>query len=487
MGKYGITKSKIIKMISQGTDTLSEISAHLNLAPSTVSKHLHDLESAGIIRLNENEHIKKWKHYSLNEVKTQQHAKFYENGMPVEDKIHSSGRVWLLIGLIAVAIAGISYEIYSNQKISLPIYLTDPPQVPTGTQALNVKYSSVSLLINKSPTNKYWLTINSSGAINLISIINATAIIGKAELAANVKISKVRFNISSANITINNVTYPVSLASNSLIASLNNSKVNASSELVLDFSPIIVPAFSFGTLQFVMLPSLSAAMGATYRVGNSLRKFPINIIDKRMLHMPVFQQRWFSGVNALEANNITMNFSNGTLLFGISIRNIGGKPLNLLYLGIFGNSSKSQTNCTIVSRIINSSIVLNMSEINNRLIACTNSILVLPNTTGATAHSVYVVLNNNDRDLQMFWYERMPISLGFKILQNATLCNIINGECYSPDQTKTGYDLGAGSTVVLEYNGTPAIPSSMLQSLIDSKGYTVVVVTNQGVDRISNA
>ncbi|MEM3858758.1 MAG: hypothetical protein QW478_05055, partial [Candidatus Micrarchaeaceae archaeon] len=116
-----------------------------------------------------------------------------------------------------------------------------------------------------------------------------------------------------------------------------------------------------------------------------------------------------------------------------------------------------------------------------------NSILVLPNTTGATAHSVYVVLNNNDRDLQMFWYERMPISLGFKILQNATLCNIINGECYSPDQTKTGYDLGAGSTVVLEYNGTPAIPSSMLQSLIDSKGYTVVVVTNQGVDRISNA
>ena len=66
MGKHGTTKDRIVDLILHGTDNLSEISAKLDLAPSTVSKHLQDLEDSGAIRQREDEHIKKWKHYLVN-------------------------------------------------------------------------------------------------------------------------------------------------------------------------------------------------------------------------------------------------------------------------------------------------------------------------------------------------------------------------------------------------------------------------------------
>ena len=49
MSKQGSTKERILELIAEGSDNLSEISEKLNLAPSTVSKHIHDLESARAI------------------------------------------------------------------------------------------------------------------------------------------------------------------------------------------------------------------------------------------------------------------------------------------------------------------------------------------------------------------------------------------------------------------------------------------------------
>ena len=61
MAKQGDTKGKILKLISEGKNNPSKISETLNLAPSTVSKHLHDLETSGSIEQEEKEHVKKWK------------------------------------------------------------------------------------------------------------------------------------------------------------------------------------------------------------------------------------------------------------------------------------------------------------------------------------------------------------------------------------------------------------------------------------------
>src|SRR5271157_5477391 len=66
MSRQGSTKEKILKLISEGSDNLSEISKRLDLAPSTVSKHIHDLESSKAIEQKSNPHVKKWKYYKLN-------------------------------------------------------------------------------------------------------------------------------------------------------------------------------------------------------------------------------------------------------------------------------------------------------------------------------------------------------------------------------------------------------------------------------------
>ena len=66
MAKQGSTKDKILKLISEGDNNLSAISERLDLAPSTVSKHLQDLEISGAIVQKDNPHVKKWKYYQLN-------------------------------------------------------------------------------------------------------------------------------------------------------------------------------------------------------------------------------------------------------------------------------------------------------------------------------------------------------------------------------------------------------------------------------------
>lgn len=66
MSRQGSTKEKILKLISEGSDNLSEISEKLDLAPSTVSKHIHDLESARTIEQKSNPHVKKWKYYRIS-------------------------------------------------------------------------------------------------------------------------------------------------------------------------------------------------------------------------------------------------------------------------------------------------------------------------------------------------------------------------------------------------------------------------------------
>jgi Bacterial regulatory protein, arsR family. len=62
MTKYGLTKARIVELVGQGVDNLSDLSRMLDLAPSTVSKHLDELESSGAIRLRQEGYARKWKH-----------------------------------------------------------------------------------------------------------------------------------------------------------------------------------------------------------------------------------------------------------------------------------------------------------------------------------------------------------------------------------------------------------------------------------------
>src|SRR5271157_2961240 len=81
MSRYGATKRRILELVAQGNNNLSRISEILKLSPSTVSKHLHDLEEEGSIKLQDNEHFRKWKTYSIADTRPRESG---ENSMRVK-------------------------------------------------------------------------------------------------------------------------------------------------------------------------------------------------------------------------------------------------------------------------------------------------------------------------------------------------------------------------------------------------------------------
>lgn len=64
MSKTFETKRKILRILSANRSTLTEISKQLELAPSTIDKHIKELEADGAIELVDNPYIKKWKYYT---------------------------------------------------------------------------------------------------------------------------------------------------------------------------------------------------------------------------------------------------------------------------------------------------------------------------------------------------------------------------------------------------------------------------------------
>jgi DNA-binding transcriptional ArsR family regulator len=65
MGKIYETKRKILGILYKKHSTLTEMSDILELAPSTVSRHLKELRADGVIELVDNPYIKKWKYYAI--------------------------------------------------------------------------------------------------------------------------------------------------------------------------------------------------------------------------------------------------------------------------------------------------------------------------------------------------------------------------------------------------------------------------------------
>ncbi len=250
MSKYGATKDKILELIANGNSSLSSISKELNLAPSTVSKHLRDLEGEGRIEMKDNAHFRKWKFYTL--------SGNANNGVqaPMESKARMVARTFILL-LVITAIGAYAFSA-NGGTVQIPIRITDPPEVPQGTQALYINYSSIAVAVARNGGMK-WITSNSSGTLNLMRLINYTQIVGEIAVGQGSTVDSVVLNITSASIVIDNETYPVHLLGNEVTATVEKGKeLNKSSDVLLDFAPIVTPEYTKNSTTFVMLPYLRA-------------------------------------------------------------------------------------------------------------------------------------------------------------------------------------------------------------------------------------
>ena len=255
MSKTWHMKKRVLKILSKRPRTPGEISKLLGLSPSTVSVHIAELERIGAIERVENGYAKRWKYYRI------------KPGFNIEKAIRVKEVNMIPLMLMGIAIAafiGVGAFIglipHGGQATTiLTIQLTDPPNVPNGTQALLVSYSSLQVRMRGSSG---WITDNTTGIVNLMSLTNVSEVVGKLKVPMNASVGTIRFNITSARILVNGMTYNVDVPNHQLSANVIGVGAAGNMSVLMD-----------------MRTKIASTANATYMLVTSLKAVAVNNID----------------------------------------------------------------------------------------------------------------------------------------------------------------------------------------------------------------
>ena len=272
MSKLFESKKRIIDLVKEKPMTMTQISEKLGLGQSTTNQHIKELLKIGAIKEIENPYSRKWKYYEYN--------RGFEKRL--EDNGYNVAKVRAFaVGILAIiAIAVISIFLFNGRAPVSPgnystippsfnsqysnsstqgnfvVQLTDPPLVPPGTSSLMIRYSSVGLFYANSSAFEYF---NASGTADLLNLTNVTKTIAILNVKNYSAIKALRLNIISANITINNSTYNVTVPQGYVEAQLNSSSNSSIGGALINMNPTIVRIYSQNNESiFVMVPNVKA-------------------------------------------------------------------------------------------------------------------------------------------------------------------------------------------------------------------------------------
>ncbi len=214
-----------------------------------------------------------------------------------------------------------------------PVFLTDPPIVPSGTSALVLTYSSVSVHTSGTSAGG-WVSGIGSGSVNLLGLLNTTQVISTANTPPNSTVDMIRFNVTSATITINGTTSNVTIPNHIITAHITgDTKVNASSGVLLDLSPTIAAIYTNTSTVFVMVPSVRAIV-----VGNKNVPGHASVGEKQALNVSEKQALESIKPNiSVISSAITVN-GNVTDV-SVTIRDNSNASVLLRHVSVFGNYS----------------------------------------------------------------------------------------------------------------------------------------------------
>ncbi len=192
----------------------------------------------------------------------------------------------ILVLIIIIVIVAFTYHgnvttttTTSTSLAAVPISLTDPAQVPANTTNLSITYSSFSVVYTYTNSSGGVKTVNSTGNIDLLSLFNVSKVLAEVNLPVNSSVKLIGFNVVSASAVINGTLYNVTVPSSIITANLASNRINSSSDLVLDFAPALITVYTAGSVQYVLLPSLTAVSttGIIHKTIGSISHIPANI------------------------------------------------------------------------------------------------------------------------------------------------------------------------------------------------------------------
>lgn len=325
MSKTWQTKKRILRLISKEAKTPGEISDELDLAPSTVSEHLDELEKMGAVNEVENEFVKKWKYYKANPAFDIRSIAGLKRVTNIPQIVASLAIILGIVAFLAFGLPGLSAIGAGNPVV---FSLTDPPSVPAGTQSLNITYSSLQAHYVGTGNSSAWVTGYGSGNLDLMTLINASQIIGTGSVPANSTIDQVKFAISSASIVINGTAYNVTVPSGELVVPVTGAnKVTSNSSVLIDLSPVVTTIYTNSSTVFVLVPSVKAVL-----VGNAT----IGQLGER--HVLTHKEGAELNATTPVVSIISSGFSvagNATHI-SVSVKNNGNKSIVLRHVILYG-------------------------------------------------------------------------------------------------------------------------------------------------------
>ena len=285
MSKTWHMKKRVLKILSKRPRTPGEISKLLGLSPSTVSVHIAELERMGAIERVENGYARRWKYYRI------------KSGFNIEKaiRVKEVNVIPLILMGIAIAVfigvgAFIGLMQHGGQATTiLTIQLTDPPNVPNGTQGLLVSYSSLQIRMRGSSG---WITDNTTGIVNLMSLANVSEVVGKLKVPMNASVGMIRFNITFARILVNGRTYNVEVPNHQLSANVIGVGAAGNISVLMD-----------------MRTKIASTPNATYMFVTSLKAVAVNNIDanEQVGSMNLLNVSVENKLNQLGGGNNAMN------------------------------------------------------------------------------------------------------------------------------------------------------------------------------------
>jgi hypothetical protein len=141
---------------------------------------------------------------------------------------------------------------------TLQVSMIDPPNVPPEVTAVYINYSSIEVHVASAGNQSGWYNVTTGPqTANLTSMIANSKLLGSTKLPSGTY-NIVRFNVTSALVTVNGKNYTASVPSGKLQAAITGGvdvKPSQTSALLIDISPKVTGNLQAG---YTLVPSANA-------------------------------------------------------------------------------------------------------------------------------------------------------------------------------------------------------------------------------------
>ena len=335
----------------------------------------------------------------------------------------------------------------------IDVLLTDPPTVPAGVTDVYVTYSHVAL-----HNSTGWIDTNAKGTIDLMKMVNISITIAAVQVPVGAY-NAVRFNVSSAAVTYNNVNYtafvPKAMLTVYIPGGLQVTSTKTSAALI-DMHPTVMNIGSVSTPEFVVNTAASAF------------QVPGSAITKDMGHwgfqMSLVNAPWWTQINEQYTSNIQITTATlSSSSFSVTIKNTGSEAVNLTTISLMPLGYECVSPMTTQTSTAVSTTATHGEHQGNqfRFPQCfTGSALFVILDNGTIRSVSHLLLGGN-----------LPMAIPYT--------NPINFFANS------GYKLAAGQSVTLTFSGTIAFGFSLYgqtpPGVISGDQYDLTVIGPQAL------